>query len=158
TALAAERTILLGTSSSVISPHISCGYLVAPSALAAQVTDLRSILGQPVSAITQSAVANFLDSAALRRRSQRRRRRYRRRRSPGQRVFDDIDDAELRPIKGGLHAVVICQRPADDVVAELNERGISVTALSQYWGGSSGAENGIVFGFGSHDDEIGRAH
>lgn len=153
TALAAERTILLGTFSSVISPHISCGYLVAPSALATQMTELRAVLGQPVSAITQSAVANFLDSGALRRRTQRLRRVYRRRRATVQRVFDDIDVAELRPIKGGLHAVVICQRPADDVVAELNERGISVTALSQYWGGSSGAENGIVFGFGSHDDD-----
>ena len=153
TSLAEERTILLGTFSSVISPHISCGYLVAPSSLTAQLTELRSVLGQPVSAITQSAVAHFLDTGALRRRTQRLRRVYRRRRETVQRAFADIDDAELRPISGGLHAVLICKKPADSIVTELHDRGIGVTALSQYWGGSSNAENGIVFGFGSHDDD-----
>ena len=64
-----------------------------------------------------------------------------------------MKEAELRPIRGGLHAVLICKKPADDIVAELHARGIDVTALSQYWGGSSNAENGIVFGFGSHDDD-----
>ena len=39
------------------------------------------------------------------------------------------------------------------MVSDLAARGIGVTALAQYWGGSSNAENGIVFGFGSHDDD-----
>lgn len=153
TSLAAEQTVLLGTFSSVISPHISCGYLVAPPALAPGLNALRSVLGQPVSAITQAAVANFLDTGALRRRTQRLRRVYRRRRTTVQTAFNDVAGAELRPISGGLHAVLICHKPADAVVAELNTRGIAVTALSKYWGGSSHAENGIVFGFGSHDDD-----
>ncbi|WP_313546965.1 PLP-dependent aminotransferase family protein [Corynebacterium sp.] len=153
TSLAGEQTVLLGTFSSVISPHISCGYLVAPPALAPRLNELRSVLGQPVSAITQAAVANFLDTGALRRRTQRLRRVYRRRRTTVQAAFTDVDGAELRPISGGLHAVLICHKPADAVVSELNTRGIAVTALSKYWGGSSHAENGIVFGFGSHDDD-----
>lgn len=153
TSLAPERTILLGTFSSVISPHISCGYLVAPTSWSTQLTELRSVLGQPVSAITQAAVANFLNTGALRRRTQRLRRVYRRRRATVQRSFSDVKEAELRPIRGGLHAVLICKKPADAIVAELHARGIDVTALSQYWGGSSNAENGIVFGFGSHDDD-----
>lgn len=153
TSLAEERTVLLGTFSSVISPHISCGYLVAPSSLTTQLSELREILGQPVSAITQSAIAHFLDTGALRRRTQRLRRVYRRRRETVQRAFADLDDAELRPISGGLHAVLICNKPAGDIVAELHDRGIGVTALSQYWGGNRDAENGIVFGFGSHDDD-----
>lgn len=153
TSLAPERTILLGTFSSVISPHISCGYLVAPTSWSTQLTELRSVLGQPVSAITQAAVANFLNTGALRRRTQRLRRVYRRRRATVQRSFSDVKEAELRPIRGGLHAVLICKKPADDIVTELHARGIEVTALSQYWGGNSSAENGIVFGFGSHDDD-----
>ena len=153
TSLAPERTILLGTFSSVISPHISCGYLVAPASLTAQLTDLRTVLGQPVSAITQSAVAHFLNTGALRRRTQRLRRVYSRRRTTVQHAFADVKDAELRPIRGGLHAVLICTKPAEVVVSDLAARGIGVTALAQYWGGSSNAENGIVFGFGSHDDD-----
>ncbi|MDN5741820.1 PLP-dependent aminotransferase family protein, partial [Corynebacterium casei] len=153
TSLAAEHTVLLGTFSSVISPHISCGYLVAPPTLAPRLNELRSVLGQPVSAITQAAIANFLDTGALRRRTQRLRRVYRRRRATVQATFTNVDGAELRPISGGLHAVLICAQPADAVVSELNTRGIAVTALSKYWGGSSHAENGIVFGFGSHDDD-----
>lgn len=75
------------------------------------------------------------------------------RRATVQATFTNVDGAELRPISGGLHAVLICAQPADAVVSELNTRGIAVTALSKYWGGSSHAENGIVFGFGSHDDD-----
>src|SRR5699024_3557710 len=128
TSLAPERTILLGTFSSVISPHISCGYLVAPASLSAQLTDLRSVLGQPVSAITQSAVAYFLNTGALRRRTQRLRRVYRRRRTTVQHAFADVKDAELRPIRGGLHAVLICTKPVEVVVSDLAARGIGVTA------------------------------
>lgn len=153
TSLAADQTVLLGTFSSVISPHISCGYLVAPPVLAPRLGELRSILGQPVSAITQAAVANFLGTGALRRRTQRLRRVYRRRRTTVQSIFAEAQGAELRPISGGLHAVLTCQKPADAIVDELRERGIGVTALSEYWGGSSHAENGIVLGFGSHDDD-----
>lgn len=151
--LAPERTVLLGTFSSVLTPQISCGYLIAAPALMSQLAELRGVLGQPVSAITQAAVANYLNTGALRRRTQRLRRVYRRRRTEVINAFEQVQGAELRPIHGGLHAVLICDKPADAIVAELANRGISVTALSQYWGGSSLAENGIVFGFGSHDDD-----
>ncbi|MGV3283569.1 hypothetical protein ACEE51_10660, partial [Corynebacterium sp. 11254D000AR] len=57
----------------------------------------------------------------------------------------------VRPISGGLHAVVICTRPAREVVAAAAERGLAVTALTDYWGGTA-ADNGIVIGFGHLSD------
>lgn len=152
TAMAPAQTVLLGTFSSVISPHIACGYLVAPDNLIAELTQVRSILGQPVGAITQEALARYLSSGALRRRTQRMRRLYRHRREMVTRTFDAVEHVELRPINGGLHAVLICELPESDVVQACADRGIEVTGLSHYWGGGD-AENGIVFGFGSHDDE-----
>ncbi|MFP7366333.1 PLP-dependent aminotransferase family protein [Corynebacterium callunae] len=152
TALAPDRTVLLGTFSSVITPQIACGYLLLPTPLAHQLAQLRGILGQPVGAITQAALATYLASGALRRRTQRLRRVYRRRRSIVNERLSALPGAQLRPIDGGLHAVLITATPAEVVVEKLAMRGLQVTALSQYWGGA-GAENGIVFGFGSHDDD-----
>lgn len=151
-ALAPDRTILLGTFSSVLTPQVACGYLIAPTALAQQLTELRGILGQPVGAITQHALATYLASGALRRRTQRLRRLYRHRRSIVQKTLGDLPTAQLRPINGGLHAVLICEKPQEEITATLTSRGLSVTALSHYWGGDS-ADNGIVFGFGSHDED-----
>ena len=151
-ALAPDRTVLLGTFSSVITPQVACGYIIAPPALAQQLATLRRILGQPVGAITQQALATYLASGALRRRTQRLRRLYRHRRSIVQDTLGNIPGAQLRPINGGLHAVLICQKPQHEVVETLSARGLQVTALSQYWGGA-GSENGIVFGFGSHDED-----
>lgn len=151
-ALAPDRTILLGTFSSVIAPQVSCGYLIAPTPIAEKLATLRQILGQPASAITQQALATYLASGALRRRTQRLRRLYRKRRHIVHTLLGDLPGAQLRPINGGLHAVLICEAPESEVVESLASRGIRVTALSDYWGGT-GAENGIVFGFGSHDDD-----
>ncbi|WP_080796100.1 PLP-dependent aminotransferase family protein [Corynebacterium pacaense] len=151
TAMAPERAVLLGTFSSVISPQIACGYLVAPEELIPELGNLRGIIGQPVGAITQEALAHYLASGALRRRTQRMRRLYRRRRELVTRTFSTTGNAELRPINGGLHAVLICNLPESEVVRNCADRGVGVTGLSSYWGGGK-AENGIVFGFGGHDD------
>ncbi|MDO5372370.1 MAG: pyridoxine biosynthesis transcriptional regulator PdxR [Corynebacterium glutamicum] len=151
-ALAPDRTILLGTFSSVITPQVACGYLIAPTPQARVLATLRGILGQPVGAITQHALASYLASGALRRRTQRLRRLYRHRRSIVQNTLGDLPNTQLRPINGGLHAVLLCDKPQELVVSTLASRGLDVTALSHYWGGT-GADNGIVFGFGSHDED-----
>src|SRR5699024_12170498 len=100
---------------------------------------LRTVRGQPVSAITQSAVAHFLNTGALRRRTQGLRRVYSRRRTTVQHTFADVKDAELRPIRGGLHAVLICTKPAEVVVSDLAARGIGVPALAHDRGVSGDA-------------------
>ncbi|WP_047260811.1 MocR-like pyridoxine biosynthesis transcription factor PdxR [Corynebacterium mustelae] len=151
-ALAPENTVLLGTFSAVVSPAVACGYLVVPHQLIPALTHLRSISGQPVSSITQTALTHFMRTGALRRHIVRLRRIYRRRRDSVMAVLTDLPNATLLPITGGLHAVLLCTRPAHEIVAECAKSGIHVTALEDYWGGDN-AENGIVFGFGCHDDD-----
>jgi GntR family transcriptional regulator/MocR family aminotransferase len=60
----------------------------------------------------------------------------------------DSPGLEVYPMDGGLHAVVETQRDEAAVVAELAERGVVVSPLSQYWS-QAGSRRGIVFGFGA---------
>ena len=147
-ALEPERTVLLGTFSSVISPTIGCGFIVVPATLVAALERTRQLTGQPVSAITQQALANFLASGQLRRHTGRMRRAYKRRRD----IVIEALGPGLLPIAGGLHAVLLCGRPVDEVCASTLRRGVEVTALSDYWGGQA-AENGLVLGFGHLKDD-----
>lgn len=151
TALHPEHSILLGTFSAVLSPGVACGYVVAPSPVIALLRQRRELLGQPVSLTTQLALAHYLASGALRRRTQRQRRTYGYRRSAVMRAFQDHAHATLMPIDGGLHAVLQTSIPAGVVVQRCYEQGYAITALDEYWGGS-GAPNGVVFGFGQHND------
>lgn len=147
TALAPEHTVLLGTFSSVISPSIACGYLVVPPNLRAGVDRVREVFGQPVGAIPQAALANYLASGALRRHTGRMRRAYKRRRDLVQAALEDTP-ATLLPIHGGLHAVLLCDNAVVDRAASL---GLTLTPLSDYWGGVA-AEEGVVLGFGHLSD------
>lgn len=154
-ALDAERTILLGTFSALLSPALAVGYVVLPHALVDQVTRQRTELGQPVGAVPQLALAHYLASGALRRHTQRRRTAYRRRLALVQKAFQGREGIELMPIQGGLHAVLLCERPSAHVVAECAQQGFGVTDLQTYWGAGAGEEkgrNGVVFGFGACDD------
>lgn len=151
TALEPEHTALLGTFSSVISPTIACGYLVVPEQLREPLVQQRQLFGQPVSSITQDALAGFMASGALRRHTGKMRRAYRRRRDLVTATFRTLPGVELLPIRGGLHAVLLCERPATAVVAQAAEQGIGLTALADYWGGEE-APNGVVLGFGHLSD------
>ena len=148
TALAPEHTVLLGTFSSVISPSIACGYLVVPPRLRPAVDRVREVFGQPVGAIPQAALAHYLASGALRRHTGRMRRTYKRRRNLVAETLGSVDGAQLLPIHGGLHAVLLCD-PA--VVPRAAARGIKLTPLRDYWGGAD-AEDGVVLGFGHLSD------
>lgn len=150
--LAPDNTLLLGTFSTSLAPAIACGYLIAPAAVIPQLLALRKVFGQPVNKITQLALAQYLASGALRRRTQQLRRTYRRRRSIVTSILGDIHRTTLRPITGGLHAVLLCETPAKEIVQRSLIEGVAVTALHDYWGGTD-LENGIVFGFGAHNDD-----
>ncbi|OWM58680.1 GntR family transcriptional regulator, partial [Corynebacterium diphtheriae] len=153
-ALAPQRTALLGTFSSVISPQVSCGYIVAPPHLVPRLIELRTIFGNTASGITQEALAQYLSTGALRRRTQNLRRTYRRRRDTVIDILGSIPGTTLSPIVGGLHAVLTCTRPEADILQRCRQRGIIVEGLSNYWSQhpDSGPSNGVVVGFGSHDD------
>lgn len=150
TTVAARDTVLLGTFSALLGPGLSCGYLLAPARLVDPLRRRRAALGQPVSAIVQTALADYLASGQLRRHTQRMRRVYRRRRQLVVDRLGHLSHGQLLPLEGGLHAVLVC-RDEEAVVAGCAARGVAVTALSSYWGGA-GARRGVVVGFGSHDD------
>lgn len=150
-ATARDRCLLLGTFSSVLTPSVACGYLVLPPQLLGEFREIRAIFGQPVSALTQEALAVYLEQGALRRHIQKTRRLYMRRRDIVSQAFADVPGAQLMPIESGLHAVVLCEMPASIVVARCFAAGIRMMALEDYWGGS-GCPNGVVFGFGAHPD------
>ena len=75
------------------------------------------------------------------------RRAYKRRRDLVQAALAD-SPATLLPIHGGLHAVLLCDNAVVDRAAKL---GLTLTPLSDYWGGTT-AEEGVVLGFGHLSD------
>ncbi|MDO5031199.1 PLP-dependent aminotransferase family protein [Corynebacterium sp.] len=146
--LAPEHTVLLGTFSTVISPDIACGFVVLPARLHAAVDAVREVFGQPVGAIPQTAIANYLASGALRRHTAKMRRTYKRRRNLVAHTLGELEGARLLPINGGLHAVLLCDT---SLVERAAAHGVRLTPLRDYWGGVD-AEDGVVLGFGHLSD------
>lgn len=149
-AVAPERTVLLGTFSTLVAPSIACGYVVAPPELAGVLRVERELAGMPVGAITQKALAGYLGAGALRRHVASMRRKYKRKRDAVAAALGGLPGARLLPIEAGLHAVLLLDEPAERVVERARAAGLKLTALADYWGASEGvgADNGIVFGFG----------
>ena len=149
--------VLLSTLSKTLTPTLALGFLALPSRLLESVREARVDLGQPVSLVTQRALANYLASGALRQHTQRMRRRYRRRRTQVVAALSRLPGVTVYPMDGGLHAVVETERPEAEVVAQLARAGVRVSALSEYWSGSSN-RSGLVFGFGAlNEEELSRA-
>lgn len=141
------RVVLLGTLSKTLTPALALGFLALPPWLLPAVAATRADLGQPVGLVGQWAVANYLDSGALRLHTQRMRNRYRRRRAQVVAALAGVPGLHVYPMDGGLHAVVETARPEAAVVAALTAAGVRVSPLSQYWSGAG--SSGIVFGFGA---------
>lgn len=147
----AGRVALLGTFSTVLTPAVATGYLAMPQQLAQLVTEHRAIVGSPVPALVQQALANYLASGELRRHIQRMRREYRRRRALIVSSFADLETVSLSGLSGGLQAVLHTRTPASTIIARLRTSGLLVGDLADFWGVSSPSMNGIVFGFGAVD-------
>jgi GntR family transcriptional regulator/MocR family aminotransferase len=145
---ATGRVVLLSTLSKTITAALATGFLALPEWLVPQVAAIRDDLGQPQGLVAQRAVAEYLEVGALRIHTQRMRQRYRRRRAEVVAALRDCPGLAVYPMDGGLHAVVETQRDEAAVVAELAERGVQVSPLSQYWS-QAGSRRGIVFGFGA---------
>ena len=150
------RVVLLGTLSQTLTPVLGIGYLALPAWLVSPVAAARRLRGGAIGLVTQRAMAQFLDSGALRLHTQRMRNRYRRRRAQVVAALTGVPGLRVQPMDGGLHAVVESSRPEAEVVAELAASGVRVSPLSQYW--SATERTGIVFGFGAATEpELGHA-
>lgn len=151
---------LLGTFSKTVSPALSAGYLLAPAGLRAVIEPVRHELGGPVSAVVQAALAEYLASGELRRHTARMRRRYALRRELVVERLGGIAGVRVRPMSGGLHAVLDFAGDAGGAAAEARVSGpaaaLGAVPLSAYWQrragrGPGGGRFGLVIGTGGSD-------
>ena len=152
--------VLLGTFSRTVAPGLSAGYLLAPESLRSRIEPIRQELGGPVSTIVQVALAQYLASGELRRHTARMLRRYAARRDEVSDHLAGVPGVRVRPMDGGLHAVI--EFTGTDggrareaaVVASTDAAGLGVQALSRYWQQREvdAGIAGLVIGMGGSDD------
>ena len=140
--------VTLGTFAKTLGPGLGVGFLVAPERLIDDLHRTRTDLGQPVSQVTQWALATYLASGELRRHTQRMRREYRRRRALVLDLLGDLPDARVKAMDGGLHAVVESGIPEPELLERIRERGVVVAGLADYWSRPAAGAGGVVLGYG----------
>lgn len=153
---AGDRVVTLGSFARLLAPGLNLGFIVMPQQLRAELLVLRADLGNPVSALVQDAVTDFLAVGGVRRHTARMRRVYRARRQLVVDTLADVPGVEVLPMDGGLHAVVRLHSdsPATEgaLVAALAAVGVKVAPLSAYWSAAVGpgavSACGLVLGFG----------
>ncbi|MFE6967636.1 PLP-dependent aminotransferase family protein [Agromyces sp. NPDC057679] len=156
----AERTVLVGSFSKVLTPWLRLGYLVLPGdpALRAAVLRIRADEPCPVPGPAQEAMRAFLASGALRRHITATRRDYAHRRRMVQAALGELPGAPLSGLDGGLHAVVeLADAEASaSIVARLADEGVGVAPLADYSAVPGERPGGIVFGYaGVGDAQLG---
>ncbi|WP_029987907.1 PLP-dependent aminotransferase family protein [Leucobacter sp. PH1c] len=151
--------VLLGTFSRTIAPGLSAGFLLAPAGLRALIEPVRRELGGPVSGVVQAALAAYLASGELRRHTARMLRRYAARRDAVSELLAGAAGVRVRPMDGGLHAVLEFTSGGSEREAAAVERGraegLGAAALGRYWQrrDSGTGMSGLVIGMGGADDD-----
>lgn len=153
----ARRVVLVGSYSKTLSPWLRCGYLVVPDPeLRERLIEARRDLGQPLSGIVQTALAEFLRTGGLRKHLVRVGREYAHRRALVVEAMKDLAPRfALNAVEGGLHATLTWDDgPAThDIVEQLMHAGVVVSPLtSYYYPEPAPPREGIVFGYGSPTD------
>ncbi|GAA1581038.1 PLP-dependent aminotransferase family protein [Leucobacter aridicollis] len=152
--------VLLGTFSRTVAPSLSAGYMLAPAGIRALVEPVRRELGGPVSSVVQVALAHYLATGELRRHTARLLRRYAERRDLVSERLAGAHGVRVRPMDGGLHAVVefVGPDPAalrgreDAVVRRTRDAGLGAEPLGGYWQRNGAGMSGLVIGLGGSDD------
>ncbi|WP_369411114.1 PLP-dependent aminotransferase family protein [Leucobacter edaphi] len=154
--------VLLGTFSRTLSPALSAGFLLAPERLRSRLEPVRRDLGGPVSSVVQGALARYLGSGELRRHTARMLRRYAARRDAVSDALAGASGVRVRPMDGGLHAVIelVAGDPRTRALREaallsgVAEEGLGAEGLGGYWqhDGAHTAMRGLVLGIGGSDD------
>lgn len=160
-----DRVITLGSFTKTVSPALGLGFLIAPAPLTPTLVGLREDLGSPVSALVQDAMAEFMRQGGVRRHIARMRRLYKGRRTL---LLETLAEAglpgwvQVLPMDGGLHVVLgftgtkATAETEAEVLKILEESGVKVAALADYWSHAGSAQAGracgIVVGFGAVND------
>lgn len=149
---AGDRVVTLGSFAKILTPGLGLGFVLMTPQTRADMLGLKHDAGAPVSGIVQDAMTYFFAADGLRRHTARMRREYRRRRDLLAEVLAPVElpaGTAVRPMDGGLHAVLELPRGSDEnvLVAAARSRGVAVAGLSGYWN-HGGNRPGLVVGFG----------
>ena len=154
---ASGTVALLGTFSKTVSQALSAGFLLVPENLRRVIEPARHDLGGPVSAVVQAALAEYLASGELRRHTARMRRRYAARRELVVERLFGAPEIRVRPMSGGLHAVIEFSRGSAETETAVLRRcaHLGAVPLSAYWHGQGSEEErfGLVIGTGGNLDD-----
>lgn len=152
----AADVLTLGTFSTLLSRELAAGYVVASPATAERLREVRGVLGVPVSAVTQRAIAQLLESGVARRNSRAAHHGLARRRSVlGERVLPALAAAGAQArIAESDGADIVVRFPAaadrDRFEGGLRERGVECGHESALWTGGGDA---LILSFGHLTDE-----
>lgn len=136
----------LGTFSTLLSRELAAGYVVASPATVEVLREVRSVLGMPVSSVTQRAIAYLLNDGVARRSSRAVHRGLAQRRDVlNERLVPLINGAELAPGDGADLTVRFDTRnERDEFEQRLLEVGIESGHESALWTNSG---DGLVLSF-----------
>ena len=145
--LATRADVLtLGTFSTLLSRELAAGYVVASPATAEALREVRSVLGMPVSSVTQRAIAHLLNDGVARRASRAVHRGLAQRREVlNERLVPLFGGARLAPGDGADLTVRFGTREErDEFETRLLEAGIASGHESTLWTNSG---DGLVLSF-----------
>ncbi|GAB3074692.1 PLP-dependent aminotransferase family protein [Corynebacterium aquatimens] len=150
------RVLTLGSFSTLLGRSLSVGYIVAPRGAAAELLPTRRIIGIPVSAVAQLAVAHLLRDGHVRRNTKAVRNRLAARRSTIQ--ADVLPALHARGITvtemaetGGVDLALSFPdaESRESFTAALADRGVECGRLESLW---SGQTDGLIMSFAHVDD------
>ena len=149
-ALAPESVLAAGSVSKSMSPSLRLGWIVAPRGLVAQLAEIKGNMDLGSAALTQAALADFIETGALDRHLRRTRTRYRRRRDA---LVDALrthaPSVEISGISAGLHVALMLPPSVDEdrVVSIAREAGFAAQPLHRYR--HRPGPPGVVLGYAS---------
>ena len=138
--------LTLGTFTTLLSRELAAGYVVASSATTEALREVRSVLGMPVSSVTQRAIAHLLNDGVARRASRAVHRGLAQRREVlNEQLVPLFEDARLAPGDGADLTVRFGTREdRDEFETRLLEAGVESGHESTLWTNSG---DGLVLSF-----------
>ena len=149
-ALAPEHVVYAGTASKALAPGLRLGWLVLPSHLIDEVTDVKARSDWHTSSLDQLALAELIAGGEYDRHIRRSRLAYRRRRDRlSAALADDGSGVGIAGTAAGLHALLELPdgRSEAELVARAAGRGLAVEGLGDYRVGEHRHGPALVVGY-----------